>query len=60
MTVGGGDDSSPIIADSPATRLIIIVGLIVGGLVAVFLARGVLTPVIVGGLIRLLGGAPRA
>lgn len=49
-----GDDSSPRIADSRATRLTIIVGLIIGGLAAAFLARGVLTPVIVGGLIAFL------
>lgn len=51
---GGDNGSSPRIADSPATRLTIIVGLIIGGLATVFLARGVLTPMIAGALIAFL------
>jgi predicted PurR-regulated permease PerM len=48
------DGTGPRIADSQSTRLTIILVLIISGLVATFLARDVLTPVIVGGLVAFL------
>jgi predicted PurR-regulated permease PerM len=53
-TPGAKGGSGPSIAQTQSTRLTIILLLGIGGLVAIFLARGVLTPVIVGGLVAFL------